>query len=81
MGMVRIGKGKQQRCIWPVHLSGWQQLGWRPVTLGAAVALQPSEALSNPVAAADDLEVKLPPSHDPVELDADGWLSDLTELH
>ena len=81
MGMVRIGKGKQQRCIWPVHLSGWQQLGWRPVTLSPAVALQPSEALSNPVAAADDLEVKPPPGHDPNELDADGWLSDLTELH
>ncbi len=30
-GMVRIGKGDQQRCIWPVHLSGWQQLGWQLV--------------------------------------------------
>ena len=28
-GMVRICKGDQQRCIWPVHLSGWQQLGWQ----------------------------------------------------
>ena len=28
-GMVRISKGDQQRCIWPVHLSGWQQLGWQ----------------------------------------------------
>ena len=32
-GMVRISKGDQQRCIWPVHLSGWQQLGW--TVLGA----------------------------------------------
>jgi hypothetical protein len=30
-GMVRIGKGDQQRCIWPVHLSGWQLLGWQLV--------------------------------------------------
>ncbi len=30
-GMVRICKGDQQRCIWPVHLSGWQQLGWHLV--------------------------------------------------
>jgi len=30
-GMVRISKGTQQRCIWPVHLSGWQQLGWTVV--------------------------------------------------
>jgi hypothetical protein len=29
--MVRIGKGSQQRCVWPVHLSGWQQLGWQLV--------------------------------------------------
>lgn len=28
-GMVRISKGDQQRCIWPVHLSGWQHLGWQ----------------------------------------------------
>ncbi len=33
-GMVRIGKGSQQRCIWPVHLSGWQQLGWQLVGHG-----------------------------------------------
>jgi len=30
-GMVRISKGTQQRCIWPVHLSGWPQLGWTVV--------------------------------------------------
>jgi hypothetical protein len=30
-GMLRISKGDQQRCIWPVHLSGWQQLGWQLV--------------------------------------------------
>ncbi len=30
-GMVRICKGDQQRCIWPVHLGGWQQLGWQLV--------------------------------------------------
>ena len=30
-GMVRISKGDQQRCIWPVHLSGWQLLGWQLV--------------------------------------------------
>ena len=27
-GMVRISKSDQHRCIWPVHLGGWQQLGW-----------------------------------------------------
>ena len=27
-GMVRISNGSRQRCIWPVHLSGWLALGW-----------------------------------------------------
>ena len=40
-GMVRIGKGTQQRCIWPVHLSGWQQLGW---TVVGAQGAEPQSA-------------------------------------
>lgn len=28
-GMVRISNGSRQRCIWPVHLSGWLALGWQ----------------------------------------------------
>ncbi len=28
-GMVRISNGSRQRCIWPVHLSGWVALGWQ----------------------------------------------------
>ena len=28
-GMVRISAGAEHRFIWPVHLSGWQSLGWQ----------------------------------------------------
>ena len=28
-GMVRISNGSRQRCVWPVHLSGWLALGWQ----------------------------------------------------
>lgn len=27
-GMVRISAGAEHRFIWPVHLGGWQSLGW-----------------------------------------------------
>ncbi len=28
-GMVRIALGSRYRFIWPVHLGGWQALGWQ----------------------------------------------------
>jgi hypothetical protein len=28
-GMVRISAGAEHRFIWPVHLGGWQSLGWQ----------------------------------------------------
>lgn len=28
-GMVRIALGSRYRFIWPVHLGGWQSLGWQ----------------------------------------------------
>ncbi|MCP9784409.1 hypothetical protein KBY83_14000 [Cyanobium sp. WKJ7-Wakatipu] len=28
-GMVRISAGSEHRYIWPVHLGGWQSLGWQ----------------------------------------------------
>ena len=68
-GMVRISKGDQQRCIWPVHLSGWQQLGWQllnqieqqdPVPPPVATTAEPvSWAITeeiNPAAAPEPIE-------------------------
>ena len=30
-GMVRISDGSDHRFIWPVHLSGWESMGWQLV--------------------------------------------------
>jgi hypothetical protein len=38
-GMVRISAGAEHRFIWPVHLGGWQSLGWH---------LQPAADLTAP---------------------------------
>jgi hypothetical protein len=43
-GMVRICKRDQQRCIWPVHLSGWQQLGWQLVNQSEQLDPEPPPA-------------------------------------
>ena len=37
-GMVRISAGAEHRFIWPVHLGGWQSLGWQ---LQEAAAVTP----------------------------------------
>jgi hypothetical protein len=33
-GMVRITRGGSHRFIWPVHLGGWQSLGWQLQSTG-----------------------------------------------
>jgi len=79
-GMVRISKGTQQRCIWPVHLSGWQQLGWTVVgAQGAEPHLARRSRTTKPVldrataaTTADQLEPLVEPfsaidSFDPLE--------------
>jgi hypothetical protein len=38
-GMVRITRHSSHRFIWPVHLAGWQSMGWQ---------LQPEAAASEP---------------------------------
>ena len=43
-GMVRISEGSQERFIWPVHLSGWQQQGWTLVAAATGVQITPAPA-------------------------------------
>jgi hypothetical protein len=40
-GMVRISDGSQERFIWPVHLSGWQQQGWTLIAAATGVQITP----------------------------------------
>jgi hypothetical protein len=38
-GMVRISAGAEHRFIWPVHLGGWQSLGWQQQEAAAVSSL------------------------------------------
>ena len=56
-GMVRISDGSQDRFIWPVHLSGWQQQGWTLIAAATGVQITPqptapAEVIEAPMAAA-----------------------------
>ena len=51
-GMVRIVQGGSYRFIWPVHLGGWQSLGWQ---------LQPAAGLPAPEPKLPELELELEP--------------------
>ena len=53
-GMVRISNGGQERFIWPVHLSGWQQQGWTLIAAATGVQITPQ-----PTAPAAVIEVSL----------------------
>jgi len=53
-GMVRISAGAEHRFIWPVHLGGWQSLGWQ---------LQPAAGLPAPEPKLPELELE--PELDP----------------
>ena len=40
-GMVRISAGAEHRFIWPVHLGGWQSLGWQLQEAAAETPVAP----------------------------------------
>ncbi|MCP9778429.1 hypothetical protein KBY73_11315 [Cyanobium sp. Tous-M-B4] len=40
-GMVRISTGAEHRFIWPVHLGGWQSLGWQLQEAAAGTPVSP----------------------------------------
>ena len=43
-GMVRISAGAEHRFIWPVHLGGWQSLGWQLQEAGSDTPGAPTGA-------------------------------------
>ena len=53
-GLLRISNGSQERFIWPVHLSGWQQQGWTLIASATGVQITPQ-----PTAPAAVIEVPL----------------------
>ena len=70
-GMVRISAGAEHRFIWPVHLGGWQSLGWQlqpAADLTAPEPRRPEPLLPEPRLA--ELELEPDPDPDP-ETEAD----------
>ncbi len=55
-GMMRIVQGGSYRFIWPVHLGGWQSLGWQ---------LQPAAGLIAPEPRLPEQEPELEPELEP----------------
>jgi hypothetical protein len=43
--MVRISAGAEHRFIWPVHLGGWQSLGWQLQEAAAELPVAPTGAI------------------------------------
>lgn len=47
-GMVRISAGAEHRFIWPVHLGGWQSLGWQLQEAGSELPDAPTNGADPP---------------------------------
>jgi hypothetical protein len=69
-GMVRISAGAEHRFIWPVHLGGWQSLGWQLQEAGSDLpdAPTPGADLSDAPTGAIDLIAPLAPEPEEVAL-------------
>ena len=67
-GMVRISAGAEHRFIWPVHLGGWQSLGWQLQEAAADLPVAPTTGadLSDAPTGAIDLVAPLAP--EPAEI-------------
>lgn len=71
-GLVRISDGSQERFIWPVHLSGWQQQGWTLIAAATGVQITPqptapAAVIEAPLAAATPEASTVEPTPDVAE--------------
>jgi hypothetical protein len=66
--MVRISAGAEHRFIWPVHLGGWQSLGWQLQEAGSELpdAPTPGADLSDAPTGAIDLIAPFAPEPEEV---------------
>jgi len=75
-GMVRISAGAEHRFIWPVHLGGWQSLGWQ---LQEAAAELPDTATTGaidlvaPLAPEPEQAAQLVPAVEPAAVPEAEW--------
>ena len=71
-GLVRISDGSQERFIWPVHLSGWQQQGWTLIAAATGVEITPQPTapaamIEAPLAAASPGAITVEPTPEGAE--------------
>ena len=67
-GMVRISAGAEHRFIWPVHLGGWQSLGWQLQEAAADLPNAPTPGADLPAAPAGAIDLFTPLAPEPEEV-------------
>ena len=67
-GMVRISAGAEHRFIWPVHLGGWQSLGWQLQEAAADLPNAPIPGADLPDAPIGAIDSIAPPEPEPEEV-------------
>ena len=64
-GMVRISAGAEHRFIWPVHLGGWQSLGWQLQEAAAELPDAPTNGADLPSAPTGAIDLIAPIAPEP----------------
>ena len=67
-GMVRISAGAEHRFIWPVHLSGWQSLGWQLQEAAADLPNAPPTGADLPDAPIGAIDLTAPFAPEPEQV-------------
>ena len=67
-GMVRISAGAEHRFIWPVHLGGWQSLGWQLQEAGSDLPDAPTNGADLPDAPTGAIDLIAPFAPEPEEV-------------
>ena len=67
-GMVRISAGAEHRFIWPVHLGGWQSLGWQLQEAAADLPNATPTGADLPSAPLDALDLIAPTAPEPEQV-------------
>lgn len=67
-GMVRISAGAEHRFIWPVHLGGWQSLGWQLQEAGSELPDAPTNGADLPDAPTGAIDLVAPLAPEPEEI-------------
>jgi hypothetical protein len=67
-GMVRISAGAEHRFIWPVHLGGWQSLGWQLQEAAAELPVAPTPGADLPDAPTGAIDLIAPLAPEPEQV-------------